>query len=188
VAKKKNPVKKAVQKATQKAINKSATQKTTVKKSALKKAAVKKAVVKKPTLKKATKKPVSKPVKTVSKNSVKKTIQPVLKKTPAKTIIDYSKAVTPLGDRLVIRVVKNETMTAGGLYIPDMAQSSDGYLKGEVLAVGQGHTSKKGFLRSMDVQKGDHVLFAEHAGTQIVFNSEELQIVNETDVLGIVQN
>ncbi len=171
------------------------------------KKAVKKQVAKKTAMKKTTTKKVIK--KSVQKTKVKKVIKKVVKKVNVKKVnvkaavkitkkvtakpvikpsVDYSKAVTPLGDRLVVRVVKSETMTAGGLYIPDMAQSSDGYLKGEVLAAGQGHTTKKGFLRSMDVQKGDQVLFAEHAGTKVVFNSEELQIVNETDVLGIIQS
>lgn len=179
MAKKKKVVKKAVKKSTAK--------KTVVKKQSAKKTTAKKTMAKKaPAQKKSVQKTVAK------KSIVKKTVQKITKKPIAKPIakstIDYSKVVTPLGDRLVVRVVKNETMTAGGLYIPDMAQSSDGYLKGEVLAVGQGLTTKKGFLRSMDVQKGDQVLFAEHAGTKVVFNSEELQIVNETDVLGIIQN
>lgn len=170
--------------------------KKTVKKLTAKKSVVKKSKIKKTTTKKVTKKPTQKNVKKTAKKVVKKTIAKASSKITKNTIvkpvvkstIDYSKAVTPLGDRLVLRVVKNETMTAGGLYIPDMAQSSDGYLKGEVLAVGHGLTTKKGFLRSMDVQKGDQVLFAEHAGTKVVFNSEELQIVNETDVLGIIQS
>jgi chaperonin GroES len=179
VAKKKKVVKKVLKK-------------TTAKKSAVKKSVVKKSKVKKTTSKKTTKKPSQKNLKKVVKKTTVKVAQKVTKKTNVKPVvkstIDYSKAVTPLGDRLVVRVVKSETMTAGGLYIPDMAQSSEGYLKGEVLAVGQGLTTKKGFLRSMDVQKGDQVLFAEYAGTKVVFNSEELQIVNETDVLGIIQN
>jgi chaperonin GroES len=166
--------------------------KKTVKKSTVKKSVVKKSKVKKTTAKKVTKKPPQKNVKKTVKKTVTQVVPKAVKKTTAKPVvkstIDYSKAVTPLGDRLVVRVVKNETMTAGGLYIPEMSQTSDGYLKGEVLAVGQGFTTKKGFLRLMDVQRGDQVLFAEHTGTKIVFNSEELQIVNETDVLGIIQN
>lgn len=178
MAKKKKVVKKSVKKST-------------AKKSVVKKSTVKKSKVKKTPAKKVTKKPaqkiVKKVVKKITAKIVKKAMKKIIAKPVVKSTIDYSKAVTPLGDRLVVRVVKNETMTAGGLYIPDMAQSSDGYLKGEVLAVGQGLTTKKGFLRSMDVQKGNQVLFAEHAGTKVVFNSEELQIVNETDVLGIIQ-
>lgn len=167
--------------------------------SQLPKKAVKKSVKK--ISKQVTKKVVKKLTAPKAKKTLKKAVKKVTQKAPQKVSlkinppknltpkvnIDYSKAVTPLGDRLVVRVVHGEKMTAGGLYIPDMVNSAVGHLKGEVLAVGQGHTTKKGFLRSMDVKKGDHVLFAEHAGTVVVFNSEELSIVNETDVLGIIQ-
>lgn len=171
--------------AKKKKITKKAVKKSVVKKTAKK--AIKKSVVKKTVAKKIVKKNPKKSPKKSTPKLAKKTVAKLIKKPVPKVITDYSKVVTPLGDRLVVRVVQNEKMTAGGLYIPDMAQSSEGYLKGEVLAVGQGHTTKKGFLRAMDVQKGDQILFSEHAGSKVVFNSEELQIVNETDVLGILQ-
>ncbi len=164
-------------------------EKKTIKKTALK---INKKPVKKTVAKKTTKKIVKKVTKKVVKKSVVFKKQVVVKKTTpivkptAKINVDYSKAVTPLGDRLVVRIAMPETMTAGGLYIPDMVNNAVGHLKGEVLATGQGHTTKKGFLRSMDVQKGDQVLFADHAGTKVIFNSEELFIVNETDVLGVI--
>ncbi|MBC7742161.1 MAG: co-chaperone GroES [Bdellovibrionaceae bacterium] len=101
--------------------------------------------------------------------------------------VDYSKAITPLGDRLVVRVSAGERVTAGGLIIPESASQAAGFLKAIVLAVGNGATNKKGLLRPLDVKKGDTVLFAEHAGTKVSFNSEELQIVHESDVMGIVQ-
>ena len=56
------------------------------------------------------------------------------------------------------------------------------------MAVGVGGKSKKGLLRPLDVKIGDSILFAEHAGTKVSFNSEELQIIHESDVMGIVQN
>jgi chaperonin GroES len=163
-------------------------------------------IIKKVAKKTATQKPVKKIVKNAIKKTSKKIVKKIMKKTVKKVLpktakqpvkltqkatpkvnADYSKAVTPLGDRLVVRLTASEKMTAGGLYIPDSATTATGYLKGEVLVVGQGHTTKKGFLRSMDVQKGDQILFSEHAGTKIIFNSEELHIVNESDVLGIIQ-
>lgn len=147
-----------------------------------------KKIIKKKIIKKAQpKKILKKTVKKTTKKQVKKIVKKTTIKVVPKTNVDYTKAVTPLGDRLVVRLAKAETMTAGGLYIPDMVDSATGYLKGQVLVIGQGHTTKKGFLRSMDVQIGDQILFAEHAGTKIIFNSEELHIVNETDVLGIIQ-
>lgn len=101
--------------------------------------------------------------------------------------VDYSKAITPLGDRLVVRIVQNEKVTAGGLIIPDTVSEAAGFLKATVLAVGRGSQNKKGFIKTMDVQIGDDVLFSQYAGTKVKFNSEDLQIIHETDVMGIVQ-
>lgn len=106
---------------------------------------------------------------------------------PVKSI-DYSKAITPLGDRLVVRIVENERVTAGGLIIPDTVSQVSGFLKAKVLAVGRGTQNKKGLLKAMDVQKGDTVLFSQYAGTKVSFNSEDLQIIQETDVMGVVQD
>lgn len=157
--------------------------------------------------KKAVKKAAKKAVKKVVKKTVKKTVKKVKaapKKKPAKRVaektapkvtstpkianIDYSKAITPLQDRLVVRLVNNERITAGGLIIPDSASIATGYLKAEVLAVGSGLKNKKGMLRPLDVKVGDRVLFAEYSGTKIQFNSEDLQIIHESDVMGIVQD
>lgn len=132
--------------------------------------------------------------KAVKKAAVRKNMdsKPKAQKTfltPApKAAIDYSKAVTPLGDRLVVRVVNGERVTAGGLIIPATASMATGYLKAVVLAAGAGSKNKKGSLRPLDVQIGDEVLFSEHAGIKIRFNAEDLQIIHETDVMGIVQN
>lgn len=150
--------------------------KKTVKKPAKKPVKAKK-VVKKPAKKAVVKKPVAK--KPVKKQAVKPT---------PKINIDYSKAITPLGDRLVVKVATGERITAGGLIIPDSASLATGYLKATVMAVGAGGKSKKGLLRPLDVKIGDSVLFSEHAGTKVTFNAEELQIIHESDVMGIVQN
>jgi chaperonin GroES len=180
---KKKPVKKSVAK---KSPSKKAA-KSNVKKVAKKvvaKKAVKKAVTK------ATAK-TAKSVKPVNKiATTKSALKPALKnaKPVAKKSIDYTKAITPLADRLVIRVVQGEKVTTGGIIIPDMVSAAIGHLKGEVLAVGHGAKNKKGSIRPLDVQIGDHVLFQEFAGTKIEFNSEELQIIHESDVMGIVQN
>lgn len=182
---------------------KAVAKKTAVKKKSKKAPAIKKTAVKA----KKTKAKVA-PAKT-KKASAKKAVQAARKKTPTKkpsqksagravvktaavvpakkTVVDYAKAVTPLGDRLVVRVQSGERMTAGGLIIPDTAMMATGYLKAIVLATGTGSKNKKGQLRPLDVQIGDEVLFSEHAGVKIRFNSEDLQIVHETDVMGIVQ-
>ncbi len=147
---------------------------------------VKKAAKKTVKAKKVVKKSVAK--KAVAKKSVKKSVvKQVVKPTP-KINIDYSKAITPLGDRLVVKVATGERITAGGLIIPDSANLATGYLKATVMAVGAGGKNKKGLLRPLDVKIGDSVLFSEHAGTKVSFNAEELQIIHESDVMGIVQN
>ena len=164
---------------------KSKPQKAAAKKPVAKKVAPKKkTLVKKvaaKTIAKKTKKPTS---KVAAKKILKVNVAPLQAK-----IIDYSKAITPLLDRLVVRVLQGERVTAGGLIIPDtVSMMATGYLKAEVVAVGHGAKNKKGNLKPLDVQVGDHVLFSEHAGTKVEFNAEELQIIHESDVMGILQN
>lgn len=199
--KKKKEIKKVIKKTAQKAFKKVAKK---VSKSATKKAT--KQVAKKPILKTASKSKkkqvkssakkakskvspkINKPVKTSAKiNS--NMISKKMNSKAAKPNIDYSKVITPLGDRLVVRVVNSERLTPGGLIIPDTAASiASGYLKAAVLAVGHGSKTKKGHLQPLDVKVGDTVLFSEYSGTKVTFNSEELQIIHEADVMGIVQN
>ena len=171
-------------------MKKAAAKKTTAKKATAKKAkpAPKKAVAKKAVKAKPEKKSAA-PKKTTARKA------PMVKTSPVKAMkssapakkVDYSKAITPLGDRLVVRVVNNERITAGGLIIPDTVSDAVGFLKATVLAVGRGTQNKKGFIKTMDVQVGDSVLFSQYAGTKVQFNSEDLQIIHETDVMGIVQ-
>lgn len=180
--------KKKAKKTTAKKLN---TKKVTVKKTTAKKTNAKKAkpVLKKKIAKKALKvKPVKKVV--APKKSVAKKTSPVktAKTSLASTKkVDYSKAITPLGDRLVVRVVNSERITAGGLIIPDTVSEAVGFLKATVLAIGRGIRNKKGLIKTMDVQVGDSVLFSQYSGTKVQFNSEDLQIIHETDVMGIVQ-
>ncbi len=138
----------------------------------------KKAVTKK-AVKKVVQKNVKKPI------SKAKAVVPSVKKA-AVVQIDYSKAVTPLGDRLVVRKSVAERLTAGGLIIPDMVNTTEGNIQAIVLATGTGSKNKKGHVRPMDVQVGDQVLFSQYAGTPIIFNNEELMIIHESDVLGIL--
>lgn len=155
---------------------------------------------------KPVKKPVAKKMKTTAKPKSKVKAKPQVKakkkvkakavakgkkKQPvsktAKKVVDYTKAITPLGDRLVVRVLANERVTAGGLIIPETVSEAVGFLKATVLAVGRGTQNKKGFIKTMDVKVGDAVLFSQHSGTKVKFNAEDLQIIHETDVMGIVQ-
>ena len=129
-------------------------------------------------------------VKSAAKSTVKPKVvvkaKPVFVKA-AKTA-DYNKAISPLADRLVVRLVEGSKTTKSGLILLTDSSSAQGYMKAVVLAAGKGMTNKKGFTKKLDVQVGDQVLFSEYAGTKIEFNNEELYIVNETDVLGITQS
>lgn len=132
----------------------------------------------------------AKVTKTVKAQPAAKKTTPVVKPVVVKPVvqIDYSKAITPLLDRVVVKVLSGERVTAGGLIIPETASMATGYLKAKVLAIGTGIKTKKGSLKPLDVQVGDTVLFASYAGTKVQFNSEELEIIHETDVMGVVQD
>ncbi|AZZ37826.1 co-chaperone GroES [Bdellovibrio sp. qaytius] len=174
--------------------------KVTPKKAAPKAKPAKKA---KPVKKTAAKKPVAKktaPKKAVKKSApkakpVKKTAKPIKKAAPAKKAVatkaapkvDYTKAITPLGDRLVIRLVKAESVSAGGIILLDSSAPTAGYLKGEVLAAGHGTYTKKGHHKLLDVKIGDIVLFNDYSSTKVKFNNEDLHIVHENEVLGVTK-
>lgn len=89
----------------------------------------------------------------------------------------------PLDDRLVVGVEHFEK-TAGGLFIP--ATVTDQPQRGKVVAVGRGHRSKKGKIRPMDVKVGDEILFAPYSGTKLEIQGQNLLILREEDVLGVV--
>lgn len=171
MAKKKAPAKKSTAK------------KSTAKKPAAKKAPVKKAAAKKPIAKKAAKKPVAK--KAIST----KTANPKTAKASAAVAgkVSPKALLKPLDDRIVIQIKNFEKRTAGGLYIPETADVS-GNFQGTVLAVGLGHKNKKGKVRPMDVKPGDEVLFDQHAGSKLTLNGEEVRILRESEVLGIVES
>ena len=171
-----------------KIVKKTAPKKVSAKKP-MKKTAAKKPIkktVKKAAPKKVVKKPAPKKTQAKSKIIPKKVIKPIQNQKLNSKNIDYSKAVTPLGERIVVRAVQAETMTAGGLFIPDTVDTKERYVKAIVLAVGRGATNKKGHVKLLDVKVGDTILFPAFASVRIHFNSEELHIVNESDVLGIV--
>ena len=153
-----------------------------VKKSAPVKKVAKKAVKKATPAKSAKKTQAKAPVKTVA---AKPAAQHLLKTAPKKAL-DLSQFVTPLDDRMIVQVSGAERMTAGGLYIPDTVADTSGNLEGTVVAVGRGHVSKKGHLRPMDVQVGDKVVFSEYAGSKNKIQNEDLIIIREGDVMGVV--
>jgi len=91
----------------------------------------------------------------------------------------------PLHDRVVMRRVAQETKTAGGLIIPDTAQEKP--TEGEVVAVGPGARNERGELVAMGVKAGDRVLFAKWSGTEVKLDGEELLIMKESDIIGVIE-
>ena len=90
----------------------------------------------------------------------------------------------PLHDRVLIRRLEQDAKTAGGIIIPDSAQEKP--MEGEVLSVGTGHINDNGDVRPLDVKAGDRVLFTKWAGTEITMNGEELLVMKESDIMGVV--
>ncbi len=94
-------------------------------------------------------------------------------------------AIRPLSDKLVIKIIDDTEQTSGGIFIPDSAKEKP--QKGEVIAVGPGKTLEDGKKEDMEVKVGDIVLFAKYAGTDIKLNDENLKILSEKEVLGILE-
>lgn len=92
----------------------------------------------------------------------------------------------PLHDRVVVRRVESDTKTAGGIIIPDTAKEKP--MEGEILAVGSGVRDENGKLQPLDVKAGDRVLFGKWSGTEVKLDGEELLIMKESDILGIVES
>jgi chaperonin GroES len=92
----------------------------------------------------------------------------------------------PLQDRVLIRRVEPETKTAGGIFIPDNVQEKP--MEGEIVAVGAGPRDKDGKLVPMDVKAGDRVLFGKWSGTEVKLDGEELIIMKESDIMGVLDH
>lgn len=91
----------------------------------------------------------------------------------------------PLHDRVVVRRLEEEQKTAGGIIIPDTAKEKP--MQGEVVAVGPGAKNDKGEISPLDVKAGDRVLFGKWSGTEVKIDGEELLIMKETDIMGIIE-
>jgi chaperonin GroES len=90
----------------------------------------------------------------------------------------------PLHDRVLVRRVEQEAKTTGGIIIPDTAQEKP--MEGDVIAVGPGVRGEDGQVHPLDVKVGDRVLFAKWSGTEVKIDGEELIIMKESDVIGII--
>ncbi|MCX8508387.1 MAG: co-chaperone GroES [Rhodobacteraceae bacterium] len=93
-------------------------------------------------------------------------------------------AFKPLHDRVVVKRIQSEDKTKGGLIIPDSAKEKPA--EGEVIAVGEGARKDSGELIAMSVKAGDRILFGKWSGTEVTLNGEELLIMKESDILGII--
>jgi chaperonin GroES len=90
----------------------------------------------------------------------------------------------PLHDRVLVRRLEEDTRTAGGIIIPDTAKEKP--MQGEVLAVGPGARNERGELIALDVKVGDRVLFGKWSGTEVAIDGEELVIMKESDIMGVL--
>ena len=91
----------------------------------------------------------------------------------------------PLHDRVVVRRIESEEKTAGGIIIPDTAKEKP--QEGEVIAVGPGARDEAGKLIPLDVKVGDRILFGKWSGTEVKIDGEELLIMKESDVMGVIE-
>ncbi|MEV4608862.1 co-chaperone GroES [Neorhizobium sp. LMR1-1-1.1] len=91
----------------------------------------------------------------------------------------------PLHDRILVRRVESQDKTKGGIIIPDTAKEKPS--EGEVVAVGPGARNEAGQIQALDVKAGDRILFGKWSGTEIKINGEDLLIMKESDVLGIIE-
>jgi chaperonin GroES len=90
----------------------------------------------------------------------------------------------PLHDRVVVRRVESEEKTAGGIIIPDTAKEKPS--EGEVVAIGSGARDDSGNVVAMDVKAGDRILFGKWSGTEVKLNGEDLLIMKESDIMGVI--
>lgn len=93
--------------------------------------------------------------------------------------------IRPLHDRIVVRRMEEERTSAGGIVIPDSAAEKP--IQGEVVAVGNGKIMDNGDTRNLDVKVGDKVLFGKYSGTEVKLDGEELLVMREEDVMGVVE-
>jgi chaperonin GroES len=92
----------------------------------------------------------------------------------------------PLHDRVVVRRVAEEEKTAGGIIIPDTAKEKP--MEGEIVAVGSGARNEKGEIVPPDVKAGDRILFGKWSGTEVKIDGEDLIIMKESDIMGIIES
>ncbi|NCC29228.1 MAG: co-chaperone GroES [Gammaproteobacteria bacterium] len=93
--------------------------------------------------------------------------------------------IRPLHDRVVVRRMEEERTTAGGIVIPDSATEKP--IRGEIIAVGKGKILDNGEIRPLDVKVGDRVLFGKYSGTEVKLDGNELLVMREEDIMGVIE-
>ena len=92
--------------------------------------------------------------------------------------------IRPLQDRVIVIRLKEETMTKGGIVIPDTAKEKP--VEGKIVAVGNGKVLENGTVRKLDVKAGDTILFGKYSGTEVKIDGEDRLILREDDILGVI--
>ncbi len=93
--------------------------------------------------------------------------------------------IRPLQDRVIVKRMEEETTSAGGIVLPDSATEKP--IRGEVIAVGPGKTLDSGEKRPLDINVGDTVLFGKYSGTEVKLDDEELLVMREEDIMGVIE-
>ncbi|MCZ6853353.1 MAG: co-chaperone GroES [Gammaproteobacteria bacterium] len=94
--------------------------------------------------------------------------------------------IRPLHDRVVVRRLDEETLTAGGIVLPDSAQEKPS--QGEILAIGSGKILDNGEVRALDVKVGDKIIFGQYGGSTVKIDGDELLILNESEIFGVLED
>jgi chaperonin GroES len=94
--------------------------------------------------------------------------------------------IRPLHDRVIVRRMEEERTSPGGIVIPDAATEKP--IQGEILAVGNGKVNDKGEVRPLDVKVGDKVLFGKYSGTEVKVGGEEVLVMREEDIMGVIED
>jgi chaperonin GroES len=94
-------------------------------------------------------------------------------------------AIRPLHDRVLVRRLEGDKKTKGGIVIPDTAAEKP--MEGEVVSVGNGKLLDNGELRALDVKAGDKILFGKYSGTEVKVDGEELIVMREDDIMGVIE-
>ena len=90
----------------------------------------------------------------------------------------------PLHDRVLVRRAEAETKTAGGIIIPGTAEEKPS--EGEIVATGNGYVNDNGDIRALDVKTGDKIIFSKWAGTEVTIDGEDLMVMKESDIIGVI--